>query len=330
MANQQLEIGRLDAVTKFANLDERITLAEASLEIHRSTLDSARTTLSDAKSKAAVAASEYTNAINAIPGEFRDADHIQNEINKNKDALLKSNKAKQAAIDLERNCALVVTSAKTKCDALQAELDREKTSSSDERTKYTSALTKIAMSDDQFQLVKLDIKMITELETEIREFEDKQVRNQSLINHLNDLIRDKTRPDMAALTAAKGTADQELKRINQEATGKDTLLRRLKTISASLANKSSEIKVMEEKYKPLGLLANLVNGDNDVEIPLTDFAIASMMDEILTAANHRLMPMTGDRYQLHRPEEREGGRGKRGLDVVVYDANNEKSRPTHT
>ena len=330
LASKKMEIEELDAVTKFANLEERITSTETSLEAHQTTLEGARSELSDAKSIAAVAASEFKNAINAIPEDFRDAERIESEITTNTKTLKQSNKAKQDAIELERNCTISLTSAKTECDALQAERNREEASYVEERTKYMTALAEISMSDEQFQLVKLDIEMITELETEIREFEDKQVRNQSLINRLNELIRDQTRPDMTALAAAKGMADQELKRINQEATGKDTLLQRLNTISASLAIKSSEIKAMEEEFKPLGLLANLVNGDNDVKIPLTDFAIASMMDEILVAANRRLMPMTGDRYQLHRPEEREGGRGKRGLDVVVYDANNEKSRPTHT
>lgn len=49
------------------------------------------------------------------------------------------------------------------------------------------------------------------------------------------------------------------------------------------------------------------------------------LDEILTAANFRLQPMTDRRFQLHRAEESIGGRGKRGLEIVVFDENTQIS-----
>ena len=98
----------------------------------------------------------------------------------------------------------------------------------------------------------------------------------------------------------------------------------------SLAAALTETERLETETGPLRGLADLANGKNDFKMTLETFAIGAMFDQVLEAANMRLDPMTRGRYRLTRGLEPSGGRGKRGLEIEVFDINTGKARPTAT
>lgn len=98
----------------------------------------------------------------------------------------------------------------------------------------------------------------------------------------------------------------------------------------SLAAALAETERLEAETGPLRGLADLGNGKNDFKTTLETFAIGAMFDQVLEAANMRLDPMTRGRYGLTRGLEASGGRGKRGLEIEVFDINTGKARPTAT
>ena len=141
-------------------------------------------------------------------------------------------------------------------------------------------------------------------------------------------IGDQEHPDIEALKVTAKACTDELDSGRSEQARLTSELARKNEVLATVTALSANIAGLEEKYAPLGEIAGLVNGDNDLKVRLPDFAIAAMFDEILDASNQRLGPMTNHRFQLHRPVEKTGGRSKRGLDIAVFDANTEKSRST--
>jgi exonuclease SbcC len=76
-------------------------------------------------------------------------------------------------------------------------------------------------------------------------------------------------------------------------------------------------------------LADAFTGRNDMKMNLETFAIATMFDHVLEAANLRLGPMTRNRYMFVRETEGRGN-AQRGLDIAIDDANTGRPRPPST
>jgi exonuclease SbcC len=138
------------------------------------------------------------------------------------------------------------------------------------------------------------------------------------------------RPDLVPLVQAKDEATQAARAADTALAETVANVETLKKFRASLAEALAQTEKLEAETGPLRGLADLANGKNDFNITLETFAIAAMFDRVLEAANMRLDPMTRGRYRLERGVEGSGGRGKRGLEIEVFDINTGKARPTST
>ncbi len=141
---------------------------------------------------------------------------------------------------------------------------------------------------------------------------------------------DRERPDLAPLQLAFADATQTLNAANAALATARTDVSSLTKFKESLAAALAETERLETETGPLRGLADLANGKNDFKMTLETFAIGAMFDQVLEAANIRLDPMTRGRYRLTRGLEASGGRGKRGLEIEVFDINTGKARPTAT
>ncbi|NLY44076.1 MAG: SMC family ATPase [Clostridiaceae bacterium] len=94
---------------------------------------------------------------------------------------------------------------------------------------------------------------------------------------------------------------------------------------------SEKISKKENEYKIVGKLAKMANGSGPEKISFETFVLMSYFDDVIMAANKRLQKMTSGRYYLIRRDESEGrGRGRRGLDLDIYDNYTGKPRPVST
>ena len=130
------------------------------------------------------------------------------------------------------------------------------------------------------------------------------------------------RNEVVDATAATETADAA-RLAHEEA------LARLTTASNRLTafeNRAASIPDLIEKLKPLLSRADtlhglwkLANGDNRLKVQLSNYVLAARLKQVIAAANVRLGPMSGGRYQLVY-EEPEGGQGQQGLGIRVFDS----------
>lgn len=93
-------------------------------------------------------------------------------------------------------------------------------------------------------------------------------------------------------------------------------------------NKS--IKAEEEKYKNVGKLSKIINGDNPRKISFERYVLAAYFEDIISAANIRFSQMTCNRFELLRKEELGDKRKGQGLDLEVFDNYTGKSRDVKT
>lgn len=120
--------------------------------------------------------------------------------------------------------------------------------------------------------------------------------------------------------------EQQQKRTTQLETARSALTDALK----ALAEFADELRAADERFSRVGALANAARGDNDHNLSLQRFVLATRLEEVLRVANSHVSRMSQDRYRLRRHDEvRHGGRAA-GLDLMVHDAYTGTERPVST
>lgn len=100
-----------------------------------------------------------------------------------------------------------------------------------------------------------------------------------------------------------------------------------------LVNLESKAKEDQEKVLFIKSLSDLANGDDPrlKGVSFERYVLGTILDEVILAANVRLAHMSRKRYSLERATLGQvSGRGKQGLDIMVFDAYTGQSRPAGT
>lgn len=92
------------------------------------------------------------------------------------------------------------------------------------------------------------------------------------------------------------------------------------------------IKDKDEEYRVIGELAEVAGGqgNNKDGITFERFVLSALLDDIVIAANHRLLKMSSGRYELNRTSERERSNAQSGLELEVIDNDTGKKRHVST
>lgn len=306
---------RLAAAEDFHKAKEKIHVA-ASEEVARQ---------KEVKSNAQTA---LTTTLQEVPEKWRNDTDLAGEYLTKNAEVIRLEQEKTTAIEAEKTAALRLASANEAQRNAASGLTRTTTASTEAAGAFLQSLEKSKLSKDEFQVAKSDVHELGEMEGTIQTHNNEVASNTDRLTRLTEEIGEQERPDLETLKATARACTEQLDASRADQARLTTELERKNKVFSAINTLSSKILGLEKKFEPLGEIANLVNGDNELKVRLPDFAIAAMFDEVLDAANLRLGPMTNHRYQLHRPIEKTGGRTKRGLDIAVFDANTEKSRST--
>ncbi len=142
-------------------------------------------------------------------------------------------------------------------------------------------------------------------------------------------IAETDRPDIAALKAARDEAQATREQALKNSLDAAARLCQLQKLHRELRDEAAALDRREAETGPLRDLAKAFFGDNDERTTLETFAIATMFEHVLAAANLRLEPMTRGRFRLSRGSEGRG-RARRGLDIQVEDSFTGKARDTQS
>lgn len=98
----------------------------------------------------------------------------------------------------------------------------------------------------------------------------------------------------------------------------------------SIKEKLTDLKKVSEEYGYVKDLDNVANGMNPKKLVFEQYVLASYFEEILRAANLRLLKMTGGRYEMSRPDKVGDGRSRDNLEIQVFDYYTGKFRSVKT
>jgi len=137
------------------------------------------------------------------------------------------------------------------------------------------------------------------------------------------------RVDLTPLAAERGAAAAALQLCGQE-------LGRLREQQRGLAGRLRELDELERdeaaatlRSEALREIAAAAAGDNTTKMRFSTYALAAYFDEVMAHTNRRLALMSSGRYTLARAIDT-SGRGYKGLDLEVLDAQTDRARPADT
>ncbi len=138
-------------------------------------------------------------------------------------------------------------------------------------------------------------------------------------------------PDLAALSRARDSlsaAHDELARRIGEVSAR---LEQLENAGDRLERLRARFAQEEERHAALARLAEVAGGTrNPGRMSFERFVLATLFDDVLSAANRRLDLMSRGRFLLRRQKEQRDGRMSGGLDLEVFDTHTGRERPVRT
>lgn len=278
---------------------------------------------------AALARQSLEDALQSVPLDLRDRTHLAEK----QDALTRKIAEHVAALEGARrnerdtNDALIKARSGTQHAADNKAL--AETQFKTVQASFAERLAEAGLSQSDYHASKADVPLIGNLEAKIADHRDRHIRADERLQKAALAIENADRPDIKALKDSKDAAEATLATANDLAAGANARLQHLERLATELAAEIARLDRLEQETGPLRELADAFTGRNDMKMNLETFAIATMFDHVLEAANLRLGPMTRNRYTFVRETEGRGN-AQRGLDIAIDDADTGRPRPPST
>ncbi|KEQ53722.1 AAA family ATPase [Sphingobium chlorophenolicum] len=307
-------------------------LVEAKREAEEAIVASnaARSHWQDKTTAQAVAARSYQDAISGVPELLRDASVLDAEVS-SVDQKIKSLREAVAAADKQRqSTAVAKATAAEQLTAAARAVGSARSAVTSARGALAKRLEEVGLSLDTY---REGVKLIPEIGVligKVQKFRDDVNVADARVDEAQKAVENVSRPDLTATAQQAEMARGDALAARRTAAEMDAALKLLVDLRTSLLEQLDNLERLERETGPLRSLADAFAGDNALKTPLETFAIGTMFDHVLNAANLRLGPMTAGRYRFERDVESVGGRSKRGLDVRVHDIETGRAREIST
>lgn len=136
--------------------------------------------------------------------------------------------------------------------------------------------------------------------------------------------------DLGALIQQEQQIKEQRSRILQAETALRGRVEKNIAVLKGVVGDTEEIAQREETYRTLGHLAEVARGNNKEGMTFERYVLAAFLDQIVQAANERLLKMTDRRYSLARTDERARSNAQGGLELEVFDYYTGKARHVKT
>ena len=240
----------------------------------------------------------------------------------------------QKADDAEKRLAL----AKTAFAVAQTEGSSAKLASQEAAEKTRQAKEAMERSVAQvgldpamdFQSFQRNEEELSALEQQITRYEQERHTVEEQYRAYEAELEGKELPDVQGLEEKQTELQEQSQTMAQHLGG---LLQQLEMGRQSLEQLDSLAKnstEAEEKFSQISRLSQLLLGKNPLKIPLQQFVLGIMLDDILSCANRFFSMLSQGRYSLRRIVGNTGGNSFGGLDLEVLDANMGGARSIET
>lgn len=199
------------------------------------------------------------------------------------------------------------------------------------QSEWQEALLASSFNDEQHYLaLRVEPQQLEQWKRDIEQHQQQTTRLEQSYHDLQQRLNDQPMPDLDQLALAVSTAEQQYQQVKSELNIVRSLVAKLETVQAKIAELHKHNHRLEEEYKVFGTLYDVASGKTGSRISLHRFVLGVLLDDVLIQASQRLAIMSKGRYQLTRKTEGFKGTAGRGLDLIVEDSYTGKSRDVAT
>ncbi|MCC4115870.1 SMC family ATPase [Aromatoleum toluclasticum] len=281
--------------------------------------------------KAATAASRVAERSAHVPEPLREDDALERAIAAAKarcDQLLAQLKTAQ---DTHRLAQAADAAARATLATLRESLAAADRRSTEARETLVRSLSEHGFGDeDGFLQARRSPDAIAGLRSRLQTHDEALAAAKERVARAEGCVADKTPPDLPALKAAQAATRERIELlVAQQNTLKEKVAHERRTLD-TLAGIRRELGDIEDRYRVLGDLAAVANGDNSRKLTFQRFVLAALLDDVLRQASLRLKAMSRGRYTLQRRMDVADARKASGLDLEVFDDYTGRARPANT
>ncbi len=292
--------------------------------------DAANRVLREAESAEAAAAARLAEREKAAP-EFTDPAELETAIAAAETRAAALDAALREATTLAHKAETAAATAATTAAAAVEELAKASAAASQARRDLDARLTAAGFPDEEaWTATRRGPAEMREMRDLVSAHEQESLRAAERLRLARDAAEGVEPPDVGALEAEAATAAEAARDARtaaaELATAAATAVRQLDRLS-QLRDEAAAIDV---RYRVLGRLSDVANGDNARHLSFQRYVLGAFLDDVLVAASQRLHLMSKGRYRLERTERRFGGKAAAGLNLEVYDAWTGIARPVAT
>jgi len=137
-------------------------------------------------------------------------------------------------------------------------------------------------------------------------------------------------PDIETLRQETNSLREQSLLASKNAGSTENALESLQKVKTAIERIQRKLLKNEEVYGKVALLARSFSGGNARKIPILQYVLSIMLDEILASANSFFSMLSRGRYALSRMEDHKGGNALGGLDIEVMDGASSTRRSVET
>ena len=187
---------------------------------------------------------------------------------------------------------------------------------------------------DEIRSLHASEKQITALEAEVSAYESTlgavtQLLASSRLSRAEGLVPADEEPLREALNEAKKRQDEAQRRLGSL----EQALKQIQSAEVDFSHSLSQLHEVRDSFGPLKRLAGIADAsskENLLQTPLSAWVLVSRLDEVLAAANPRLLSISSGRYELVSTPD-DGTRSRRsGLGLAIVDHDTEETRSPRT
>ncbi len=320
------ELDRLSKAENDANDREVKTRGE------RSEAEKAKKQAEDARASAeaeyVTAKAEYESAEGMKQPGIDTLDALEKEIKAAKDAVAAFEQADKETAEKLQEAQNVLHTAQADADRLQNELEAKEQTEKEKASLWLAELDASVFADEaEFLQNRRDADEIRGLRDKCTEFRTQlKLKNEDFANKQAEL-KDAQKPDMDAIEKAVSDAKNE----------KDKLLSDRMTVNIKLENTRRDREELTEQKREIDSKAKTVDSNSlfakhigGTGISLQRYVLGARFSEVTAQANNLLKTIYNGRYRLYRTDEAAGGAHNKGLELEVYDRDQNQRRSVNT
>ena len=184
--------------------------------------------------------------------------------------------------------------------------------------------------DDDYAAMMLSPEQLEALERALQAYDAAVESVRQQVKRLNQELEGKDRPDVDAERTKQSQAQEAAEQAAQAVGKLEQTALAAKDSLERLQKLEEKGKKLEEKYGRTSRLSALLSGKNLRKVPLHQFVLGVMLDDILSSANQFFATLSSGRYSLSRVTAITSGNALGGLDLEVFDAYTGGARAVET